>query len=445
MRLLAPAHDVSLLHRRLFESSPDEGAAFLAVEPSGNHLVLRSSHVFESDEREQGNGELTIREDSQLARLAAAQRQGHALVEVHTHPGSGDRVNFSRFDDSQLPRFARYVRLKLRGRPFGALVLGERSQQGRIWRTDSQPEPLALQPVGEAAAVPAWLDTEDAPDVHLDPMFDRQIRALGPTGQRKLANLRVGIVGLGGTGSQIVQQLTHIGVRSFVLVEDDRTERSNIPRLAGARRRDASLHRSKAAVSRRLIRRVGARTHVLSTGTLRTRRSLRELMSVDLIVGCVDNDGARLILAELSAAHLVSYLDLGVGIETESGLGVGGRSSFYLPGGPCLACADELDLAEAAEDLESEGLHRIRVQRGYARDRRVEPALMPLNGVVASLGMMEVLAFTTGFRPVSPFLRYDALAQKVVSVNATVQEQCPVCRPAHAMGDRQAVLRYAFD
>ncbi len=31
---------------------------------------------------------------------------------------------------------------------------------------------------------------------------------------------------------------------------------------------------------------------------------------------------------------------------------------------------------------------------------------MPLNPIVASQGMMELLAFATGFRPVAPFLRY---------------------------------------
>jgi hypothetical protein len=35
------------------------------------------------------------------------------LVEVHTHPGAGTGVGFSLFDREQLPRFARYVRLKL--------------------------------------------------------------------------------------------------------------------------------------------------------------------------------------------------------------------------------------------------------------------------------------------------------------------------------------------
>jgi len=98
-----------------------------------------------------------------------------------------------------------------------------------------------------------------------------------------------------------------------------------------------------------------------------------------------------------------------------------------------------------AEDLESEALQSIRVQRGYARDRRVEPALMPLNGMVASLGMMELLAFVTGLRPVIPFTRYDVMESRLVVQSAEVNPDCVVCRPAYGMGDRQMVDRYALD
>jgi hypothetical protein len=143
---------------------------------------------------------------------------------------------------------------------------------------------------------------------------------------------------------------------------------------------------------------------------------------------------------------LPPYLDLGVGIEPRDGKTalIGGRISFHLPGDACLACADELDFAEAAEDLESEATRRIRVERGYARDRRIEPALMPLNTVIVGLGMIELLAYTTGVRPVTPFTRYDATSTKTQQSNVEINRECPVCRPAHALGPRQALDRYTL-
>jgi len=242
-----------------------------------------------------------------------------------------------------------------------------------------------------------------------------------------------------------VQQLAHLGIRDLVLVEDDRVEESNLPRLAGATWLDARLRRRKTAVSARVVRRLAPRARIARTGPVRSPRSLAELRHVDLIVGCVDNDGARLVLAELAAAHHIPYLDIGVGIENDEGaLAIGGTIAFYLPGGPCIACADNLDFDEAAEDLESEAARRIRIERGYARERDVEPSLMPLNTVLVGAGMIEFLAFATGIRPVTPFLRYDALTAQMIRQNVERNDQCPICVPAFGMGDRHRIERYAL-
>jgi molybdopterin/thiamine biosynthesis adenylyltransferase len=433
------------LRRRLFASAPAESAAFLAAEPAGERLLVHSFHVFGPDQLEDGGfGSATILEDAQGQELAALKRAGHALIEVHTHPGARGPVRFSTFDEEELPRFAHYVQNKLRGLPFGALVLGEDGYAGKSWCSNGRIEALHLRTVGQTLEAPAELSQLDLTATSSN-RFDRQVRALGPAGQARLRALRVAVVGLGGTGSQIVQQLAHLGVRNFVLVEDDRVEESNLPRLTGATLADARLRRRKTAIAKRVIRRLAARARIKVTGRLRSPASLTELQRVDLMIGCVDNDGARLIMAELAASHLVPYLDVGVGIDGDPGEAeIGGRLSFYIPGGPCIACADELDFAEAAEDLESEAAHRIRIERGYARDRGVEAALMPLNTVLVGAAMIELLAFSTGVRLVVPFLRYDALTAQLVRQKVEPNDDCPVCIPAYAMGDRQRILRYAL-
>lgn len=448
MELLTASTELKALHDELLAVAPSEGAAFLAVEPSRGRLVLRSYRVFDQSEMDgDAFGELTLREEVQVRELAAIKREGHAAIEVHTHPFSKEAVDFSPFDEEQLPNFARYVRNKLPGRPFGALVFGSESYAGRLW-SDSGVEPLTLKVIGDRRSIPRWLDDNsvEPTDNGLPARFDRQVRALGPEGQRRLASLKIAVVGLGGTGSLVVQQLAHLGIRNFVFVEDDRVEESNLARLAGATWWDAPLHRKKTAVARRLVRRLAPGAQIHATGSLRRIDSLEAVATVDLIIGCVDNDGARLILSEIAAANLVPYLDIGVGIEGEGEpKSIGGRIAFYLPGGPCLACADELDFAEAAEDLETEALRKIRLARGYASDRRVEPALMPLNTVLVGLAMIEVLAFATGVRHVIPFSRYDALDNRLVPQRVLWEEECPVCRPAFGMGDRQGVERYALE
>ena len=50
----------------------------------------------------------------------------------------------------------------------------------------------------------------------------RQVLAFGESGQRKIAAVHAGIVGLGGIGSQVAQALGYLGVRRYTLVDDDR-------------------------------------------------------------------------------------------------------------------------------------------------------------------------------------------------------------------------------
>lgn len=447
MELRISAIDFHSLQERLFRNAPDECAAFLATEAASDRIVVRSVQVFDSEAFGQPlEGELSLTEEAQMAALARLKRQGHGAVEVHTHPGSWAHATFSPFDLQQLPDFARYVRNKLPGRPYGALVLGERGYKG-IAVADRR-EDLVLQLAGERSAIPRWLDSTWIPETSRpfrdDDRYDRQIRALGPDGQRQLRALRIGVVGVGGTGSQVAQQLAHLGCSDIMLSDPDRIEGTNLHRLAGSAWWDPFFKRKKTSNAKRLFKRVNPHSRVIASEGLRTGRALDGLKQMDLIIGCVDNDGARLILSELAAAYLIPYLDVAVGIERGDDTRIGGRVAFYLPGGPCLACADELDFDEAAEDLEYESLRTIRIERGYARDRRVEAALMPLNTVLAGVALIEVLAFATGIRPVRPFSRYDALSNQIITQHVAASPECPVCKPAYGMGDRQSIDRYAL-
>jgi len=446
MTLRITTADFDLLLEHVFRSAPEEGGAFLWCRSSGENLLVRGVRGFEEEELDRAVGGLQLTEEAKVALLRQAKLAGDAVVDVHNHPMATSKVGFSPLDQSELPDFARYVQLKLPDRAFGALVLGTHSVDGIIWKGRSK-QRLDLEVVGEMSSLPKWMSSGPG-DESIDlATFDRQLRALGRDAQTRLHSLKVAIVGLGGTGSVVVEQLAHLGVRRYVLVDDDRVEASNLPRLAGATRKDAARQTMKSKVAERLIRQIANRPEIVLESSLRSKRSLAAVQAVDLIVGCVDNDGARLILTELAAAYMVPYLDIGVSIEREvdGNLLSGGRVAFFIPGRPCLACADEIDFGEAAEDLESEALRSIRIARGYARDRRVEAALMPLNGTVAGMAMMELLAYVSGFRTVIPFFRYDASRQRTVIQHVTRQLDCPICGIAFAMGDSQVIGRYAID
>jgi molybdopterin/thiamine biosynthesis adenylyltransferase len=64
---------------------------------------------------------------------------------------------------------------------------------------------------------------------------------LGESLDDVLENCLIGIVGLGGGGSQIVQQLAHIGFKHYVLYDYDEIEDTNLNRLVGATKLDVEL------------------------------------------------------------------------------------------------------------------------------------------------------------------------------------------------------------
>ena len=73
----------------------------------------------------------------------------------------------------------------------------------------------------------------------------------GAEGQERIAQARVGIVGLGGLGSQVAQQLGYLGVLDFVLVDRDRVTNSSLNRLIGAGAGDIQM--AKVAVAERML------------------------------------------------------------------------------------------------------------------------------------------------------------------------------------------------
>jgi hypothetical protein len=68
--------------------------------------------------------------------LKLARELDAAVIDCHSHPHSTDAVWFSPSDRSGITEFAQYVRWKLNGRPFAALVWGEDSVDGVIWQDD---------------------------------------------------------------------------------------------------------------------------------------------------------------------------------------------------------------------------------------------------------------------------------------------------------------------
>jgi molybdopterin/thiamine biosynthesis adenylyltransferase len=344
-----------------------------------------------------------------------------------------------------------YLSDVLPGRAYGAIVLGQAAIRGHLW-LPAERTPANLHAVRIVGPTVQVLPGDGTPsgslsgvrDGAVDIVYHRQALALGDDGHRKLEQATVGIVGLGGLGSAVAQQLAYLGIRSFLLVDDDNVERSNLNRLVGATPK--TIGQPKADVAAEHIRSInaGANVRVLPTN-VRSIEALRGLSQCDVIFGCVDTDSGRLILNELANAYLIPYIDCGVGIEVEAGQikDAGGRVIVWIPGRPCLLCTKEIDTRVAAEELESAEQREFRKRYGYVTGASIpEPAIVSLNGVVASLAVTEFLALIAGVRESRHYTFYDMLEQRVVPRVVNMEDKCAACCLA-GVGTKANLDRYA--
>jgi len=241
--------------------------------------------------------------------------------------------------------------------------------------------------------------------------YNRQVLLFGEEGQRRIAESKVGIVGLGGMGSQVAQGLAYLGVRRFVLVDSDHVSESNLNRLVGAEPEDAERKTPKVEVAARQIRAVlpGADVAPIPRN-LRTEEAMDQLIGCPIVFGCVDGDGPRLVLMEVAAAYEITLIDCAAEIfAVEDPLRWGGRVVVARPGDFCLDCARQIDMDVAKEELESPEEREARRRHGYGTgETAAAPAVVSLNGVIANLGITEFMVMVTGLRDPRRHLVYYA-------------------------------------
>jgi molybdopterin-synthase adenylyltransferase len=227
--------------------------------------------------------------------------------------------------------------------------------------------------------------------------FSRQ-SFLGPNSDVILGQCTVAVVGLGGGGSHVAQQLAYAGISSFLLYDGDEVETSNMNRLIGASAEDAHLKTPKVVVAERCIRSVRPEATLQAhQGKWQTAgESIRE---ADVIVSCVDSYSARQDLEVTGRRYLIPLVDIGMDVFLVDGKPhVAGQVILSLPPGPCLKCLGFLS---------EENLQREAEQYGTAGGR---PQVVWSNGVLASVAVGIVVDLLTGWNGVNPkgeYLHFD--------------------------------------
>lgn len=279
--------------------------------------------------------------------------------------------------------------------------------------------------------------------------FDRQVRFVGAAGQKRLAAARVAVVGVGGLGSHVVQQLALLGVGAIAVIDAQELELTNRNRLIGAREDDPIPGTRKVDIAERTITAIDSSTAVEKVfDSLVSEPAYRTILGTSHVFGCVDSEGARLVLTELTAAYAKPYFDLSSDILPGEPPEYGGQVCIAWDGHGCLSCRDILDRRDAEAELAGPGERRRRDEMyGVRRELldEIGPSVVSINGVVASLGVTEFMLAVTGQREPKGLLTYQGRTGKVtVSADDPVSD-CYYCRGIRGRGDAAGVRRYIRD
>ena len=414
-RLTIPAGLYAELQRHLFPGDRDEhGAVILAgtcASDRGLRLVAREVHLAKDgvDYVPGKRGYRMLKAEFIQSRILRARDRRLAYLAIHNHGGT-DSVAFSGDDMASHERGYPALLDIARGMPVGALVFARSAVAGDLWFPGCDRAPLShatvidhrrrlLFPMPERKAMAGG-------------MYDRQSRLFGDAGQELLRRTRVGIVGLGGAGSILAELLGRLGVGEFVLADPDSAEVTNLPRLIGARRRDAvvpawvprviaeRLRRPKVRMAVRNIRRAShhARVEAMASDFLEKDVAAR-FTDCDFLFLAADTMGARLLFNAIVHQYGIPGIQVGAKIPVAEDGAVGNVfcvSRMVTPEHGCLWCNGLIKPGRLQDEAVPEA-----VKRGYAYVNDpavVAPSVVTMNAIACAHAADDFLFHLTGLK-----------------------------------------------
>jgi len=408
------------LHRRLmrhlFPGDRDEHGAVIAAgirqSPRGTRLLARE--LFEAkdgvDFVRGRRGYRMLTAEFVRDKIRYCRDEKLVYLAVHNH-GGRDSVEFSGTDNKSHERGYPAL-LDISSQPVGALVFAENAVAGDIWTPDR-----ARRPISETLVIERNLTrlypAPPSPAPKADATYDRQARWFGDRGQDHLAKMKVGVVGAGGVGLPLVTMLSRIGVGTLVVIDPDRVEPTNLPRLAEATRLDAlmplrrikafegladRLSRRKVDLARRVARR--ANPNIDFTGIAENviePDAAKALLDCDFLFLAADSHLARMIVNAISHQYLIPAIQLGTRIDVDPADGSVGdiRSNVRLivPGQGCMRCNRLI----SGSKLQEESLGSVERERNRYVDQVEAPSVITFNNLIASQAVTDFMLMTGGF------------------------------------------------
>jgi ThiF family len=441
--------DVDEVVDLLRAAEPSENGLFLLLREgkgaSGRRL-LASDPILPPEDAWESQSDGQLRPSARWISAAISNAISHhaGLLFVHSHPGPGYPLGFSRPDRVAITALGETIGPILEG-PFAAAVVHPEGWAATVFHDG------ALLPIPSIVSVGRSLrllsSTGSLPidcSADIERIDDRQEDALGRV-HDLLRRLDVAVVGLGGLGSPIAENLVRMGVRSVMLIDHDLLDTpSNVRRVTGSTVADlrATTPAAKVDVVGRHLDQLGLGVTVRRVkGDVRDESTFREALDVDVVICATDNHSSRAVINELPSAYLMPVIDVGVqagGRKNDDLAALVAEISVLTPVTPCLWCRRRISAdVIRAENLPSEQRSRL-VRDGYLLGGIGNPApsVAALTAFGAGLTLCALLAMLSSEGDVCPSGYWvDGLMGDAAETDPREPDPSCRCRDRIAVGD----------
>ena len=409
-RLKITRDDFDELKRLVMIDKPKEAGAFAlaGIAELGNQvdiLVRRPIEIPNQLVPVQNEYHLEVSPQAINGLIALCESNGLGAVIAHSHPEGG--LSYSPSDDYGENRIANSLRNFIPTKtPVASLLFTQNDVTGRVW-LPGRSKPILLD---EIVVIGHYLQRIEIMKAHSEKLlevglYDRQVRAFGKDGQKAMSNAKVGIIGVGGTGSPIAEQLVRLGVTDIVLIDPDTFSSTNITRVYGtffsSTRRFNFLSKYKVNLVASHLKKINPRVQIRAIKQSVVLNTVAPLLSDrDILFLCTDEHWGRSIVNQLSYQYLIPTINVGVKISSQNGTitNAVGVLDILRPDIACLWCKQFLRSERISAESMPNSNRQSLLEEGYVEDLDTkEPSVISFTSSVASSATSIFLHMFTNF------------------------------------------------
>ncbi len=452
-RLKISEQDMIQLRELVFADFPNEAGAFALcgiarTSRSTDFIVRRVVAIPREQFQVQNEARLEIQAQAINGIIALCESNRLGIVICHSHPANSP---YSPSDDFGEKRLFSTIRQFLpTNAPTISLLFYPDGVRGRVWLPGiDKPFPLT-EIIALGRSIKHCSEGTVSHDKEaVEAIYNRQVLAFDRQGQILIGRSRVGIIGVGGTGSAIAEQLGRLGVRDVVLVDPDKFEDSNRTRMYGTYAdslRSPWWHfpktrKMKVDLVAAHLRRINPQIQIKAVPHSVVLTDVAKcLLDRDILFLCTDEHWGRSIGNQIAYQYFIPAINVGMQIGAKDGAILGGVGIIDVlrPDTACLWCKEYL----SAEQITVESMpHRDRKARqaeGYVGDIDThQPSVVSITTTIAGHAVTAFLQLVTDFMGSSgniSRLNYNIMDGTVRRGTTTVADRC-VCTKARGRGD----------